>query len=457
MKLIIVLLLSLLSSAISQNKANFIIIFTDDQGYADLSCFGSKTIQTPNIDKLAASGIKFTDFYSASSVCTPSRAALLTGRMPKRSGMTNVLFPWSQNGLPQSEITIAEMLKSEGYTTALIGKWHLGHKPEFLPTKQGFDYYYGIPYSNDMSIAPELKVAADVKLNDGFTMETVNEHKKIFRKQYRKIRNTMPMMRGEEIVEYPVDQRLITRKYTNEAVAFIKKSQDKPFFLYLAHTMPHKPLFIADDFKGKSKGGIFGDIIEEIDWSVGEIRKTLEELKLSKNTFILYTSDNGPAKGAGGSAGPLRGVKFNTWEGGQRIPAIISYPAKINAGQSSNEIASTVDIFQTIAAIAGTKVPRDRTYDGYDLTPLLFGETKKSPRNEFFFYSANSSKLDGIRLGQWKYLIKGGHRNGAQEKAALYKLDEDISEENDLSSKFPEKVEELKKAMKAFDETVKNK
>ena len=455
MKFFIVLFLLILSALNGQDKANFIIIFTDDQGYGDLSCFGSKTIKTPNIDSLAASGIKFTDFYSASSVCTPSRAALLTGRMPKRTGMTNVLFPWSQNGLPQSEITIAEMLKEKGYKTALIGKWHLGHKKEFLPTSQGFDCYYGIPYSNDMSIAPELDLASNVKLNEGMTMEIVNEHKEIFKKKYREIRNNMPIMRGTEIIEYPVDQRLITRKYTDEAVKFIRENKEKPFFLYLAHTMPHKPLFIEDDFKGKSKGGIFGDIIEQIDWSVGQVRKALKENGLDENTFILYTSDNGPANGAGGSAGPLRGTKFNTWEGGQRIPAIISYPAKIKAGQTSSEMASTVDMFQTIASMTKCQIPTDRTYDGFDISPLLFGKTKSSPRNKFFFYSPNSDKLDGIRQGKWKYIIKGGWRKNEQKKAALYNLQDDIGEQNDLSEKYPEKVKELQNAMKAFDAKVK--
>ena len=453
MKMFVVLFLLFYSVLSAQKKPNFIIIFTDDQGYGDLSCFGSKKINTPNIDSLASSGIKFTDFYSASSVCTPSRAALLTGRMPKRTGMTNVLFPWSQNGLPQSEITIAEMLKENGYETALIGKWHLGHKKEYLPTSQGFNYYYGIPYSNDMSIAPELDVAANIKLNKGYTMETVNEHKKIFRKQYKKIRNNMPIMRGTEIIEYPVDQTQITRKYTEEAVKYIKDNKDKPFFLYMAHTMPHKPLFIEDEFKGKSQGGIFGDIIEQIDWSVGEVRKALKENGLDENTFILYTSDNGPAKGAGGSAGPLRGVKFNTWEGGQRVPAIIAYPDQIKAGQVCKQMASTVDIFQTICSIAGAEVPKDRVYDGYDLSPLLKNETDQSPRNELYFYNANSSTIDGVRLGDWKFLYKGD-RKKKEKGMLLFNLKEDIGESNNLAEKYPEKVNELIKKMNSFDSSV---
>lgn len=455
MKLAIVFFLGIFFSVSAQKQANFIIIFTDDQGYGDLSCFGSKTIKTPNIDALAASGIRFTDFYSASSVCTPSRAALLTGRMPKRTGMTNVLFPWSQNGLAQSEVTIAEMLKQKDYKTALIGKWHLGHKKEFLPAAQGFDYYYGMPYSNDMSIAPELDVAENVQLNEGFTLQTVNEHKKIFKQQYSKVRNTMPMMRGTEIIEYPVDQRQITRKYTEEAVRYINENKDKAFFLYLAHTMPHKPLFIEDEFKGKSNNGIYSDIIEQIDWSVGKVRQALKDNGIDKNTFILYTSDNGPAKGAGGSAGPLKGTKFNTWEGGQRIPAIISYPAKIKAGQICNEMASTLDMFQTIAHLAGIKAADDRKYDGYDLSPLLLGDSDKSPRNEFYYYTANSNSIDGIRKGDWKLIYKGDRKNKSQ--AQLYNLKEDISEEKDLAAKYPEKVEELQKAMKAFDVNLKEK
>lgn len=454
MKIISVLFLMLISAISAADKPNFIIIFTDDQGYGDLSCFDSKTIKTPHLDSMAQSGIRFTNFYSASSVCTPSRAALLTGRMPKRTGMTNVLFPWSQNGLSPSEITIAEMLKGNGYKTALVGKWHLGHKKEFLPTSQGFDYYYGIPYSNDMSIAPELDVAENVKLNNGYTMETVKEHKKIFRKQYRKIRNNMPIMRGTEIIEYPVDQRLITRKYTDEAVKFINESKDQPFFLYLAHTMPHLPLYIEDDFAGKSKGGKFGDIIEQIDWSVGKVLQALKANGLDKNTFVLFTTDNGPSSRAGGSAGPLKGHKFNTWEGGQRVPAILTYPAKVKAGQTIDEMASTVDMFQTIASLSGAQVPDDRIYDGYDLSGLIQNKTAKSPRNEFYYYRANSGTIDGVRMGKWKYIVKGGWRKNEQKKAALYNLEDDIAEENDLSEKFPEKVKELSEAMKAFDAEV---
>ena len=449
------ILLFMICALNAQKKPNFVIIFTDDQGYGDLSCFGSKTIKTPNIDALAASGIKFTDFYSASSVCTPYRAALLTGRMPKRTGMTNVLFPWSQNGLPQSEITIAEMLKEQDYETALIGKWHLGHKKEFLPTSQGFNYYYGIPYSNDMSIAPELDVASNVKLNNGFTMDTVNEHKLIFKKQYKNIRNNMPIMRGTEIVEYPVDQTQITRKYTEEAVKYIKEKKDKSFFLYLAHTMPHRPLFISDDFKEKSKGGIYGDIIQQIDWSVGEIKKALKENGLEENTFILYTSDNGPAGGAGGSAGPLKGTKFSTWEGGQRIPAIISYPAIIKAGQTIDQLCSTVDMFQTISSIVGANLPEGRTYDGYDLSPLLRNDVTKSPRNEFFFYNANSSEIDGVRLGNWKFLYKGDRRKKKKEMQ-LFNLKDDIGETKNVAEQFPEKVKELINKINSFDTSIKS-
>ena len=404
---VIILFLTLTVSLFGAKKPNFIIIFTDDQGYADLSCFGSQTIKTPHIDSLAKSGIKLTNFYSASSVCTPSRAALLTGRMPKRIGMTNVLFPFSKTGLAPEEITIAEMLKQKGYKTALIGKWHLGHQKQFMPMNQRFDYFYGMPYSNDMSIAKKFEISSDIILNDGCTMKEMEEDRKKYLSEYRKLRNKMPMLRNNTITEYPVDQKTITRKYTDEAVKFINDKKDKPFFLFLAHTMPHRPLFVEDERKGTSKGGLYGDIIEHIDWSVGQVIETLKNNGDFKNTFILYTSDNGFAKGAGGSAGKLRGMKFLTWEGGQRVPALISYPSKIPSGRIIQGIASTVDMFQTIAKYSGANIPDDRTYDGYDLSNYLEGSIDNSPRNEFFFYRANSGNIDGVRVGDWKYLIYG--------------------------------------------------
>ena len=282
-------------------RPNFIIIFADDLGYGDLGCYGHPTIHTPNLDRMAGQGMRFTQFYSAASVCTPSRAALLTGRLPIRSGMCSdsrrVLFPDSAEGLPQEEVTLAEALKAQGYATACIGKWHLGHHPEYLPTRHGFDTYFGIPYSNDM--------------------------------------RPCPLMRNEEVLEEPAEQATLTARYTEEAIGFIKAHRDEPFFLYFPHTFPHVPLFASDRFKGTSKRGLYGDVVEELDWSVGQVLKALEECDLGDRTLVVFTSDNGPwltQSERGGSAGLLREGKGSTWEGGMREPAIAWWPGRGGSG-----------------------------------------------------------------------------------------------------------------------------
>lgn len=351
------------------------------------------------------------------------------------------------------------MLKSKGYETALIGKWHLGHQKQFMPMNQGFDYFYGMPYSNDMSIAKEFEISSNLILNDGCTREEMEAERKNYLTQYVKLRNKMPMLRGNTIIEYPVDQRTSTRKYTDEAVKFINDKKDKPFFLYLAHTMPHKPLFVEDERKGTSKGGLYGDIIEHIDWSVGEVIKALKANGHFKNTFILYTSDNGFAKGAGGSAGKLRGMKFHTWEGGQRIPTVMNFPAKIKAGRTLDGISSTIDMYQTIAKYSDSNLPTDRTYDGYDLSSYLNGEAVSSPRNEFFFYKANSGTIDGVRVGDWKYLINGDrpsrkNKTNKKPEPKLFNLKDDVGETKNLIKDYPEKAAELIKIMKKFDAKV---
>lgn len=449
---------------------NFIIILTDDQGYDDLSCFGSTRIQTPNIDKLAKEGTRLTSFYTSSSVCSPSRASLLTGRMPKRVKVPEVLFPYSQTGLPQKEITLAEILKTKGYKTAVIGKWHLGHLAQFLPEKQGFDYYYGLPYSNDMSIAKELSLAKDIRLNDGYTLEKIQADVAQYQKDYKSMKGVMPLMRNNEIIEYPVDQSTLTKRYTREAVRFIEKNKDEPFFLYLPHTMPHHPLFVSENFAGTSGNGLYCDIIQEIDWSVGEIVKALKENGLDKETFILYCSDNGPAnrfkKPDLALSEEFRGVKFDTFEGGQRVPAVLWAPGNVKANTVSDEIASTLDIFPTIAHYAGIALPTDVVYDGYNLADFLSGKSKKSPRDEMYFYTANSTTIDGIRVGNWKYLEQGSVwttqlADGEETKKRtdpaepmLFKLDQDLGETGNLFSKYPEKAKELKRKMKEFDDAI---
>lgn len=449
---------------------NFIIILADDQGYEDLGCFGSTRIKTPNIDRLADEGMKLTSFYTASSVCSPSRAGLLTGRMPKRVGVPSVLFPFSQTGLPPEEITLAELLQTKGYATAIVGKWHLGHKKEFLPTHQGFDSFFGLPYSNDMSISKDLALSKNIKLNQGWTLDKVQADVAQYQTDYRSMKNTMPLMRGEEIVEYPVDQSQLTRRYTEEAVRFIHENKDQPFFLYLPHSMPHWPIFVSKPFENHSGNGLYSDCIEEIDWSVGEIRKALEATGNADDTFILYCSDNGPANRAlkpdSSSAGPLRGVKFDTFEGGHRVPAVLWAPGTIQAGAESDVITSTLDILPTIAHYTGIPLPADRVTDGYDLADLLAGASSVSPRNEMYYYAANSTKMDGVRVGDWKFLYEGSsfapvvnpgdkpQKRQGNVAPMLFNVKADMGEQTNLYSAHPEKVAELKKQMNLFDKGI---
>ena len=421
---------------------NFIIIFTDDQGFEDIGCFGSPKIKTPHLDKLAAEGRKFTSFYSANSVCSPSRASLLTGCYPVRVSIPGVLFPRHEIGLNPDEITIADLLKSKGYATSCIGKWHIGHKPKFLPTRQGFDSYYGIPYSNDMTIDPEANLAANIKLREGFTLDRIRNEKP--KKDF------VPLMRNEEVIEYPCDQTTLTKRYTEEAVKFIEENKNKPFFLYLPHTMPHIPLFASEKFKGKSERGLYGDTIEEIDWSVGEIMKSLRDNNLDENTLVIYTSDNGPWKlkgGRGGSAHPLRGFKFQTYEGGMRVPCIMHWKGKVPAGSSCDEIAATIDLLPTIAGLSGAALPNDRTIDGKDIWPLIAGKKgAQTPHEIYFFYKGN--KLESARQGKWK-LRRSGKKSQPVE---LYDLASDISESKNLAKENEILVNEMINKMNLFDE-----
>lgn len=441
-------------TALAQPK-NFVIILTDDQGWGDLSCFGSETIATPNLDRIADEGMRMTSFYVASSVCSPSRAALLTGRMPKRVGVPNVLFPNSTTGLPAKEITIAEMLKEKGYVNAIIGKWHLGHQAQFMPMNQGFDSFFGLPYSNDMSIAKEFDISPDIKFFEGYTMDKLEEDRVRYLTHYRELRNVMPLLRDNTVIEYPVDQTFLTRRYTEAAVEFIEKNKDRPFFLYLPHTMPHKPHFVEGEYAGTSGAGIFGDIVQQIDWSVGEVVKAIEAQGLEEDTLVFFCSDNGPIPE--GSAGPMRGNKFSTFEGGMRTPAIFWAPGTVPAGKVSDEILSTMDLFPTFAHYAGAKVPGDRTYDGFNIAELLEGKNPKSPRNEIFYYGANTELINGIRVGDWKFQLWGVHPRQRKESESpkLYNVVEDIGEENNLIFQHREIAERLRKRMEKFDASVK--
>jgi arylsulfatase A len=409
---------------------NIVILFADDLGYGDLGCYGHPTIRTPNLDRMAAEGMRFTDFYSAAPVCTPSRAALLTGRLAVRSGMASdtrrVLFPNSKGGLPEEEITLAEALKTRGYATACIGKWHLGHLPQYLPRRHGFDYYYGVPYSNDMDRSPTAKGPSSSLHPE---VEWFN----------------VPLMRNEEIIERPADQHTLTKRYTEEALQFIERSKGKPFFLYLPYTMVHVPLFASKEFAGKSPRGLYGDVLEELDWSVGQVLESLRKEGLAKNTLVVFTSDNGPwliQKLAGGSAGLLREGKGSTWEGGMREPALAWWPGKIRAGTVSRAIASTMDLFNTALTLAGAEVPGDRPIDGKNLAPVLFG-TGPAERDVYFYY--RDTELYAVRKGPFKahFITRSAYGREAAEKhdpPLLYNLDQDPSEQFDVAAQHPDVV-----------------
>tara|TARA_R110002111_G_scaffold262860_1_gene341915 strand:+ start:25105 stop:26571 length:1467 start_codon:yes stop_codon:yes gene_type:complete len=434
------------SASDAESKPNVIVIYADDLGYGDLACFGHPTIKTPYLDQMAAEGMKFTQFYSAAPVCTPSRAALLTGRYPIRSGMCSdkrrVLFPDSGGGLPASEITLAEALKETGYKTACVGKWHLGHLPQFLPTSNGFDSYYGIPYSNDMDRVAGGKKARAIFLNPEVKSWNV------------------PLMRDTEIIERPADQTTITKRYTEEAVKFIRENQKQPFYLYLAHSMPHVPLFRSKEFADKSRRGLYGDVIEEIDWSVGQVLQELRDQGLDQNTIVWFSSDNGPwliFDQQGGSAGLLRDGKGSTWEGGMREPTLAWWPGHIPSGSVSQELGSTMDIFTTSIKLAGGTVPADRVIDGVDLTPVLM-ETDKSPRNEMAYY--RGTKLMAYRKGPWKahFITKPAYgREPFQEHKppVLYHLEHDPSEMYDVAKDHPAVIQELLTAAETHQKTVK--
>ena len=436
--ILLILTLSLFScqTPTEELPPNLIVIFCDDLGYGDLGSFGHPTIRTPNLDRMAREGQKWTHFYSAASVCTPSRAALLTGRLPVRNGMMSpkhrVLFPDSASGIPEAEVTLAEALRDAGYATSCVGKWHLGHLPQYLPTNNGFDSYFGIPYSNDMDQTRE---------------ESTRELVKTARVEYWNV----PLLRDQEVVERPADQRTITRRYSEEAVRFIRDNRERPFFLYLAHNLPHVPLFASEDFLGTSRRGLYGDVVEEIDHGVGQIMQALSELGIAERSLVVFTSDNGPwlpYKEQGGSAGLLRDGKGTTWEGGMREPTIFWWPGRLDSGVVM-EMGSTLDLFSTFSELAGAEAPADRIMDSYDLSPALFG-TGESPRKSMFFY--RESKLYAVRLGEFKahFITKPVYTRRAEAEThhdppLLYHLGRDPGEQYDVAHLYPEVIQDIEK------------
>ncbi len=437
------------AAAPNDKPPNFVIIFTDDLGWGDIGYFGHPTIRTPNLDRMIAEGQKWTSFYVGASVCTPSRAALMTGRYPIRSGMCSdrrrVLFPNSNGGLPQTELTIAGALKEADYATACIGKWHLGHLPEFLPTRHGFDYYFGIPYSNDMDLEPP----------EGMTRReaVLQPESEYFH---------VPLMRNEEIIEQPADQTTITKRFTEETVEFIREHQDGPFFVYLAHSMPHVPLFRSEEFVGVSRAGLYGDVIEELDWSVGQVMDTLRELDLAENTLVLFTSDNGPWNLLrdymlhAGLPGPFRGGKGTTWEGGVRVPTVFWQPGTIDPGVVM-DMGAAMDILPTFAALAGVTLPDDRLYDGYDLSAVLLDEAA-SPRDSFIYY--RGEQVYAARKGPYKahFVTEGAYGSGPDrtehDPPKLFNLDIDPPERENMAADDPEVIEEIEAMVQRHKDSV---
>jgi len=425
---------------------NVVIVYADDMGYGDVGVYGGREFDTPNLDSMAGDGVRFTDFYVAQPVCSASRAALLTGCYSNRVGILGALGPKSRTGISDGEVTIAQLVKQKNYATAIFGKWHLGCQPQFLPLHHGFDEYFGLPYSNDMwPFHPEAP------------------------KDYP----DLPLMEGDKVVAYNPPMDGLTSRYTERAVAFIEKNRERPFFLYLAHNMPHVPLGVSPRFKGKSRLGLYGDVIMEIDWSVGEILQTLRRLNLDENTLVIFASDNGPWLSYGehsGHSGPLREGKGTTWEGGVRVPCVMRWPGQIPRGLVCTEPAMTIDILPTVARLIGAGLPA-HPIDGLDIRSLMTGkEGARSPHDALYFYW--NENLEAVRSGRWKmhlphpYRTLGGKEGGkggqpvkyedASTQLALFDLVKDPGETQDVSAEHADIVARLKETARRFDEDLKH-
>lgn len=439
----------------AQHKPNVVIIFTDDQGYQDLGCYGSPLIQTPSIDGMAREGLKLTDFYVSASVSSASRAGLLTGRLNTRNGVKGVFFPESE-GMPSEEITLAEALKEQGYATGCFGKWHLGDLKGHLPTDQGFDKYFGIPYSNDMYIGPSQKFASNAVFREGYTLSEAKADQDFVRNApnratiKKRLNSVSPLFEGDEIIEYPCDQSTTTRRYFDKAIEFVGQNKEKPFFVYITPSMPHIPLFASEQFRGKSKRGLYGDVVEEIDWNVGRFLDYLDQQGLAESTLVIFASDNGPWLGYkedSGSADPLRGGKFSYYEGGVRVPCILRWKGTIPAGVTSDAIIASIDLFPTIMHYAGCRSFRQEI-DGVDISSFLKNPSLRL-RDEYVY--VKGGEVHGIRKGDWVYLPKTGNSKFKESDVPeLFNLKRDIGETNNLHLEYPEKVKELQEVMQLY-------
>ncbi len=418
--------------SVAQRLPNVIIIYADDLGYADIGSFGATGYKTPHLDRMAAEGVRLTDFYVAQAVCSASRAALLTGCYPNRIGIQGALDHRSQFGINANEMTIAEVLKTRGYATAIFGKWHLGHHPQFLPVQHGFDEFFGLPYSNDMWPNHPTSKAYYPEL---------------------------PLIEGEKVIQLNPDQSQLTTWYTERAVKFIEKNRNKPFFLYLPHAMPHVPLFVSDKFKGKTERGLFGDVIEEIDWSVGQVLETIKKNGVDNETLVIFTSDNGPWLSYGnhaGSAKPLRAGKQTAFEGGVRVPFVARWPGKIPARSVVSAEAMMIDLLPTVARLAGAGLPKDRLIDGHDIWPMLSGSrNRQSPHDALYFYWGK--ELHAVRSGKWKLHFphgwnevvepggdsKPGRAQRQEIGLSLFDLEKDIGETQNVAEQNPDVVKRL--------------
>lgn len=408
---------------------NVVVILADDLGFGDISAFDSAAISTPRIDQLAAEGMKLNEFYAPSSVCSPSRAGLLTGRHAVRLGIDHVFMYNAHDGMDASEITIAEQLKSVGYQTGMVGKWHLGHLDRYMPWNQGFNEFYGVPFSNDMS--------------------------------------NLFFYENQKIIHKPIDQRYLTRRYTEKATDFIERHQETPFFLYVAHSMPHVPLYVSPKFDGKTGRGLYSDVVAELDWSTGEIVDKLDDLNLLNNTLVIFSSDNGPwtvMGDHGGSAGTLRSGKGSTFEGGQRVPTVAHWPAQIAAGSNNHSVSSLLDILPTLSDLAGVAIPSDRTIDGKSLAPIFSGMGERENQKFFYIASRGRSTVRGLRDGDWKlkraqkgypeflesFLQFGKHGH----PALLFNLNDDPEEQYNLAAQFPERVAAMEAQIVTFEQDI---